>query len=386
MTNTVREEKDIINVIDEFDYSTQNETYNENFRQWRKRRGNRYSFDFKKNQRERIYIDGRGFVENSCEAAEKKVLARIFHTLGYAALMYVVFDDVISKLLIYALEFLGLDIHTSFSSSTVYGGCHEVVLTLIIFDIIKMAFPLFYLHFKLKVPKKAEVMGSMNNPSALVGSIAAAFMVCVVATIPSAYSMEVREVVAFFGANQADISIWNQFEFIIYTVFDILILPILTQLLFCGAAFTVLRQFGDMFAILITSLTAAVLTQDFRTMPAVFLITFVGCCGMLSSGSIFTAFAVNIIYKMYELTLSLIETDTSDNMPMMRNLFMAAIVLLGTAGLIYFRFSMKKTKLRLAHYSSSVSFGKRMMYATKTFPFSAVAILCVTYALIKAVM
>jgi hypothetical protein len=155
--------------------------------------------------------------------------------------------------------------------------------------------------------------------------------------------------------------------------------------LFCGASFTVLRQFGDIFAILITSLTAAVLTQDFRTMPAVFLITFVGCCGMLSSGSIFTAFAVNIIYKMYELTLSLIETDTSDNMPMMRNLFMAAIVLLGTAGLIYFRFSMKKTKLRLAHYSSSVSFGKRMMYATKTFPFSAVAILCVTYALIKAV-
>lgn len=384
--STITEEKNSINVIDEFDYSTQNETYNENFREWRKRRGNSYSFDFKKDPRERVYIDGRGFVERSCETAEKKVLVQIFHTLGYAALMYIVFDDVISKLLIYALEFLGLDIHTSFSGSTVYGGCHEVVLTLIIFDIIKMAFPLFYLHFKFKVPKKAELMGSMNNPSALVGAIAAAFMVCVVTTIPSAYSMEVREVVAFFGASQADVSIWNQFEFIIYSVFDILLLPILKQLLFCGAAFTVLRQFGDMFAILITSLTAAVLTQDFRTMPAVFLITFVGCCGMLASGSVFTAFAANIIYKMYELTLSLIETDTSDNMPMIRNLFMAAIVLLGTAGLIYFRFSMKKTKLRLAHYSSPVSFGKRMVYATRTFPFSAVAILCVTYALIKAVM
>ncbi len=384
--NKITEEKNYINVIDEFDYSTQNEAYNEDFIQWRKRKGNIYSFDFKKDNRERVYVDGRGFIEKSCESVEKKVLTQIFHTLGYGALILILFDDVISKLLIYALEFLGFDIHTSFSSSIVYGsGCHEIAITLIIIEIIKYAFPLCYFHFKFKVPKKAEIMGSMNNPTALVGAIGAAFILSVVASITSAYSTEVREVVAFFGAGQADISIWNQFEFVLYTIFDVLILPIITQLLFCGAAFAVLRQFGDVFAILITSLTAAVLTQEFSSMPAVFLITLVGCCGMLASGTIFTAFAVSIIHKMYELTLTLIETNTSANMPMIRNMFMAAVVLLGTAGLVYFRFSMKKKKLHLAHYSSSVSFGMRIIYAVRTFPFSAVAILCVTYAVIKAV-
>lgn len=383
--NSVTDVKNIRNVIEEFDYSTQNETYSENFRNWRKRKGNKYSFDFKKDERERVYVDGRGFIDNPCEFVEKSVLAKIFHTLGIASLMWVVFDDVISKLFIYLLEYMGVDIHTSFSGQGVYGGCHEVMLTLIFIDVVKIIIPMIYLHIKFRLPKKVEVMGSMNNPSALVGAIAATLMVCVIATIPSAYSTKVGEVVSFFGANKTDVSIWNQTEFIIYTLFQILILPILTQLFFCGGAFAVLRQFGDVFAILVTSFASMALTQDFRTMPAVFLVTLVGCCGMLSSGSIFTAFAVNIIYKMYEMTLTLIETDTSDNMPIIRNLFMAGIVVFAALGLVYFRFAMKKKPLRLAHYSSPVSFVERLVYSLKTFPFSAVLLVCITYAFMKAV-
>ncbi|MBO5343586.1 MAG: CPBP family intramembrane metalloprotease [Ruminococcus sp.] len=383
MDNIVKGKK-IINVIDEFDYTTQDETYNENFRSWRKRKGNKYSFDFQKNERERVYIDGRGFVENSCEYAEKKVLSQIFHTLGYAALMWLVFDTLIADMLIYFLDFLGLDIHISFANSVIYGGSNEVAVTLILMDTIKILLPMLYLHFKLKIPHKAEIMGNMNNPSALVGAIAAAFIASAVASIPSAYSSETSEAITFFGAANMDVSIWNQFEFIAYSLFNVLVIPIISQLLFCGAAFTALRQFGDAFAMLITSLTAAALTQDFRVMPAVFIITLVGCCGMLTSGSVFTAIAVNIVFRMYQMTLALIETDSSSNMPMIRNLFMAVIVVIGAIGLLYFRWYMKNNKLRLARYNSELSFGKRLLHASKTFPFSAVIILCIICAAMEA--
>lgn len=382
----VTDENNIRNVIDEFDYSTQNETYNENYRNWRKRKNNKYSFDFKKNERERVYVDGRGFIDSSYEFVEKSVLSKISHTLGMAALMWIVLDDVVLKIIIFLLDYLGFDIHTGFSGERVYGGCHEVVLTLIVFDVLKVIIPMIYLHSKFKVPKKVEVMGNMNNPSALVGAIAATLLVCVIATIPSAYSTEVGEVVSFFGANRTDVSIWNQSEFILYTIVYVLIMPILTQLLFCGAAFAVLRQFGDIFAILVTSVSAAALTQDFRTMPVIFLISLVGCCGMLTSGSIFTAFAVNVIYKMYELTLTLIENNYSDNMLIIRNMFMASIVLFSAIGLAGFKFLTRKKPLRLAHFKSPVSFLERMVYAVKSFPFSAVLLLCVTYAVMKAVM
>ncbi len=378
-------EKNIIDVIEEFDYSTQNEKYNEVFREWRKKKDNVYSFNFKKDQRERIYIDGRGFVEKSCANTEKKVLTNIFHTLGYAALMWILFEDVLSKLLIYLLKFLGININASFMTKAISGGCHEVAIVLIILNTLKIAIPMIYLHRKFKMPKKAAVMGSMNNPSALVGAISASFILSVVTTLPSAFSNETREVISFFGSENMDVSIWNQGEFIAYTIFDVLIIPIISQLFFCGAAFAVLRQFGDTFAMLITAFTAAALTQDFRYMPAMFIITLVGCCGMLTSGSIFTAIAVNIIFKMYQMTIVLIETDTSLNMPMLRNGFMAAVLVIGAVGLVYFRINMKKHPIKLARYNAEMSFLQRMTHASKTFPFSAVAMLCILCAVMEAI-
>lgn len=385
MIDEKTEKKGIINVIDEFDYSTQNDEYNEKFRSWRKRRDNIYAFKFEKNERESIYIDGRGFIDDSLEYAEKKTLTHIFYTLGIAALMWVVFDDLISKIIVSLMSFIGFDIHTNFSTSVIYGGCHEVALTLVILGILKSVIPMMYLRFKFKVPFKAEIMGKMNNTSALVGALSLAFIVCVATSVTAAYSTESKEIVAFFASSGADVALWNQFDFVLYTVYDVIVDPIIVQLLLCGAAFAVLRQFGDPFAMIITSFTAALLTQDFRLMPAVFLITFVGCYGMLSSGSIFTAVSVNIVYKMYKMTLTLIESDSSDNMPMMRNLFMAAVVVIGAAGLAFYRISLNKRPVRLASYSSEIAFGGRIVQAVKTFPYSAVAMICVIYAAIKAV-
>lgn len=373
--------KNVIDVIEEFDYSTQNEKYNKCFREWRKRKNNRYSFNFKKDQRERVYVDGRGFIEKSCKNAEIKTLTNIFHTLGYASLMWILFEDVISKLLIYLLEFLGMNIHTSFITKTISGGCREVASVVILTNTLKIILPTIYLNMKFNTPKKIACMSSMNNPSALIGSISAAFILSVVITLPSAFSTKTREVISFFGSATTELSIWDQSEFIIFTIFDMLVIPILTQLLFCGAAFAVLRQFGDVFAMFITSLSMAVLTQDFRNMPAVFIIALIGCCGMITSGSIFTPIAVNIIFKMYQTTIVLIETDSSENMPIIRNLFMAGLVVIGTLGLIYFRLYTKKHPLKLARYNGEMSFVQRNYQALKIFPFSTVTMLSVLCAI-----
>ena len=71
MIDEKTDKKGIINVIDEFDYSTQNDEYNEEFRSWRKRGDNIYAFKFEKNERESIYVDGRGFIDDSLEYVEK---------------------------------------------------------------------------------------------------------------------------------------------------------------------------------------------------------------------------------------------------------------------------------------------------------------------------
>ena len=153
----------------------------------------------------------------------------------------------------------------------------------------------------------------------------------------------------------------------------------------CGAVFAVCRQFGDLFAIIITSLTAALLTHDFGDMAAVFLISVIGSYGMLRSGSIFTPIAVSIVYKMYVLALTVIEAEPSVSMSMTRGMFMSLVFIAGAVGAILcFLHNRKKGKM-LAEYKSEFPLGKRILFSVKIFPYIAVGLVCIVYALVGVV-
>lgn len=378
---------DIINVIDQFDYSTQDEQYNEKYRSWRMRKDNQYAFTFEGNRKESVYIDSRGFVKKNAKETENNVLAKIFYTIGIGLLMLVVFDNVLSKLIIILLGRVGVNINSSFSSGSIYGGRWEIASALMIIGFLRIAIPLTYLHLKFKLPFRNEIMWKLRSPGALFGAASMAFIVFAAASIPDAYSTDTKEVFSFFAAGRADISILDQTEFLTYLVFDVLIIPIITQLLFCGAMFSVLRQFGDAFAILMTSFSAALMTQDLRSMPAAFLVTAVCGYGMLSSGTIFTAISINILYKMFLTAIAMIESVESPFMPIYRNIFMSAVLIAGGIGFfLYIRFYLRNTKPHLAVYTSEISFGRRILSSVKVFPYSAVAIICFVYAVMKAVL
>lgn len=379
--------ENIVDVIDEFDYSTQNETYNEKFRKWRKKRDNPFAFCFAENKKESVYIDGRGFIADSAVDAEKKVLAYIFYYIGLASLIWIVLDNVVCKVVISVFDLCGVNIHNNYFSSVIYGGSKEIVITIIIMAFVKVLVPLLFLHFKFRLPVKVEFMGSMNNPVALMGAISMALIICTATSIPSAYTSESKEVYEFFKNIQTDISVWGQSEFIVYTVFDIIIISVVSEIFFRGAMFAVLRQFGDVFAIVITSVMTMLLSQDLQTMPAILLISLVASYGMLASGTMFTSVAVVIVYKMYELALTIIETDSSDKMPLTRNMFMIIMLIAGGAGLlIYWIYMIKTKKHGISFYKSELTDGKRFFYSFRVFPFSAVILLCIASAIVKAVL
>lgn len=379
-------DEDIIDVIDDFDYSTQNESYNNNFRIWRKKKNNPFSFSFVKNKKESVYIEGRGFIANSAVDAEKKVLSDIFYNIGIALLIYVTFNNVLNKIIISILDIMGVDVHNNYFISVIYGGSKEIVIVLIVTTSIKVLVPLLFLHFRFKLPAKVEFMRSMNNPAALFAAISMALIICTIASLPSAYSSETKEIYQFFQDIQTDISVWGQSEFIIYTIFDVIIISFLSEIFFRGAMFAVLRQFGDLFAILMTSLMTGFLVQDFNKMPAVILISLVASYGMLASGTLFTSIAVVIVYKMYQLAITVIEIDTSEKMPLTRNLFMIIMLVIGGIGLsIYWIFSVKNKKSNIACYKSELTSRQRFLYSLKIFPFSVIGLLCIMAALTKAV-
>lgn len=372
-------------MVDDFDYSTQNSAYNDKFREWRKNSENPYAFGYKDNKLETVYVTGRGFVENSALDAEKNVILRIFNILGIAALIWVVIDNTAPKLIALLMNRFGCNINNNFFSSSIYGGKKEILIVLMVCGVLRLILPTLYLHLKLRLPRKVEFMGRLNDPMALLGTLSATLIFCTAVSIPVAYSGNSKEIYEYFARINADIYVWDQKELIIYIFFDVIVVSVLSELLFRGGMFAVLRQFGDPFAIVITAVTSAMLTQDFIQMPAVFLISLAAGYGLITSGTIFTAAAVHMIYKLYTLTLTVIELDTSDKMPLTRNLFMIAALVIGAAGLAVYWFSiLKRKKKNIALYRSELSFGKRSVHAVKTFPYSAVALICIVCAVIKA--
>ncbi|HOC34844.1 MAG TPA: CPBP family intramembrane metalloprotease, partial [Ruminococcus flavefaciens] len=330
-------ERQLIDVVEEYDYDTQYEQYNRYYKNWRKNKQNPFAFNFEMNRRESVYIEGKGFKVPSLLDAESEVIGHIMHVVGIAMLMWVFIDNIIGKAAIQILGHFGIDIHANFLSDGVHGGPKEIVTFFIAVSFLKVIVPAVYMKKVFKVPKEVRFMNVLNHPADLLSAIAMSLAVSVVSTLPNIYNNTNSQLYNYFSTIDTDVSAWGQTEFVVYTIYDIIILSIITELFFHGALFAPLRQFGDFFAIGITAAIAGLLSEDLSELPAAILITLVAGVGMVRSGSIYTAFFVRIIYKMYKLAIVIIETDTSASMYLDRSLFMLAVFVSGVGTVLFIR-------------------------------------------------
>lgn len=381
-----QENRDIINVIDEFDYSTQSESYNKRFIEWRSNKNNPYAYNFTLNKKESVYIAGQGFVSESAEKAEIDVLGRILYLLGIAMLAVAFIENIFDKVLVQILDMLGFNIHITFFNSTIYGGRVEVAVVLVIITSLKLLLPAGIIHSRLKMKPALSLPMSLKEPGELIGSISAALIVCAVISIPSAYSEKSKEIYTFFSTYSADVSSWGQTEFLMYTVFDVIVVSVLFEIVFRGGIFTALRQFGDVYAVLVTSVISGLIMQDFRTMAGTIIISVVSAVGFLRSGTVFTAIAVRITYKMYFLALYMMEMSSSENKFINRNFFMAAVFIVGVIVFISIYTSKKRNGKRMfARFETHTSLKTKAVMPFKCLPLAAVGAACLLAAFVAVV-
>lgn len=377
-------EREIIDVVEEYDYDTQYEPYNRYYKSWRKSKQNPFAFNFEMNRKESVYIEGKGFKVPSLYDAESEVIGRIMHVMGIAMLMWIFIDNILGKAVIQVLDKIGINIHSTFMSSAIFGGGKEIVTALIAVSFFKVIIPSVYIRKVMMMPKEVRFMNVLNHPADMIRAIAMTLALSTVICLPNIYNNSTSQIYSYFSSLDTDVSAWGQSEFVVYTVYDIVILSIITEVMFHGAVFAALRQFGDWFAIGTTAAAAGLLCQDLKEMPASIVITIVAGAGMVRSGSIYTAFFVRIVYKMYRLAIVVIETDTSADMYLDRNLFMLAIFVLG-AGTVICLAVIREKRECYSRYFSEVPVGKRIISAVKSYPFPVVACLCILAAVLKQV-
>jgi nitrate reductase NapE component len=384
------ENKNIIDVVNDFDCSTQREEYNKKFKEWRRRKDNPYAFNFRENKKETVFNDSRGFEKRSQVQEEKYAIRKIMYVIGVAMIMYMAFEHIFGKLIAEVLHLAGASISVSMISNTLYGNTTEVVSLLMLVSVLKYAIPAVYIQCKLKTPSRVGFMLRVNNSAEIINSIGLTLIACTLVCLPVAYSSDTTEIFEYFRSAESDeVDLWGQKEFVIYTVFTIVIFPILSEILIHGPVFAALRQFGDPFAIVVTTAFACLITKSATEVPAALIISVLSAAAMLRSGTIFTAIVVNIIYRMYYFTLIIFETSDSANMLLRRNLFMLIALVTGAfiSGGIYLYRKLRKTrKPYIAHYNSEITFAKRLTIAAKTFPFLAIALVCVLEGILALVV
>lgn len=378
---------DIIDVIDEFDYSTQNDSYNKHFIEWRRNKDNPYAYNLVMNSKESVFVDGQGFVNKSAPDVESEVLGNILYIIGVALLAITVIENVLGGAIVQVLSWFGVNIHNSYINTTIYGGCVEIVIFLISITLIKLLVPLTIVKFKFKMPTQLKYHGQLNDPAELIGAIAVTLLISAVLSIPSAYTDEAKELYSFFKEYNADVSVWGQGEFLLYTIFDVIVVSVIAEALFRGEMFNALRQFGDVYAVIITSIVSSVIVQDISELPGAIIISAAAAIGMLRSGTIFTAISVRIIYKMYLLAITIIEVDTSEKMFFTRNFFILVtfVVSVIILGLIYFRKDRKKRKV-FAGGNTYLPFAKKILLACRTVPLASAVIICLLASVISVVI
>ncbi len=380
-------ETDVIDVAGEFDYSTQSDSYNACFSEWRKNRKNPYAYNFTLHKKESVYIEGKGFVSDSPAEAEAKTMSRLLSLIGITMLIIVIIENVFSKLFVAVLDIIGINVHNTFFNSVIYGGCREVAMVLVVITALKLLIPMIIVHIKLKMPLKCSVPLTTKNSLELIAAIAAAFIASAVLGIPYVFAEGNTEVYEFFRSYNADISVWGQNEFLVYSFFDVIIVPILFEILFRGAMFTALRQFGDIYAVIISSVVSGLVMQSFTAALGTLVISVIASIGMLRSGSILTPIAVRVIYKMYIFTVSVLRMNEENVMLLEQGIFMAAVFVVGIVvlTLLLTKGGLKNTRF-FADYTCHISRKGHALVTLKEFIFVAPAVLCLLIALLSAVL
>lgn len=370
-------EEIFLDVTENFDYSGQSQEYISTYKKWRKNPDNPFAYNYIRNKNEITFSESEGFVKTIPEEKEREVLSEVLYIFGTVLILSLFIQFVFSKILVAFLDIIGINIHNSFLNYSVYGGQKEVMAVMITVTILKFFLPMLIIKKNLKMPVKASLPCKLQSSKNLFFCIALSLIVSVLTSISRAYSDTTREYFSFFNCYSKEFSLMNQAELVIYMFFDIVAVSIMTEFLFHGAVFQALRQFGDLYAVLVCAVFSALMSNDIASMLSVFAVSAVAGISVLRSGTVFTAVAVQITNKIYLFALTIIELSFSD-MNLKRGYFMIACFLISIVIAFIIWKTMNREYSLKKNLSTFLTAKQKIELIFSTLPTFTVIFICIT--------
>lgn len=329
------DEEHIIDTAKDFYCSCQDEEYNESYYKWRADPENPYSFQFVSNTKEHVYIDGKGFVEQNPKKIERDALAKCAFLLGGILSLYFTIEIFGEGLLCLIFQLFGSDVKWSIVGG-ISGGSELIrVLNQVLVGTLKRILPIIVFMRAMKIPwiNAVPVKVVHQRPHKLAIPIIM-IMVSVVSYLDIMYMnvlgvFQISEPTGVFYFPNSPVG-----QSVMILV-DLLVIPVISEICLRGIIMQSFRQYGDSFALLVTSLVAAFMAHDITQCCSIFIMSL--CIGyfVMETGSIKTGIIMRITYRACTYAMFLFQYFVpAEYIELVSCLYLLALVIGGTLWVI----------------------------------------------------
>ena len=345
-----------IDVTEDFEYDSENEQYNQDYRHWRRHTKEPFIFRFSDNSREHVYVEGAPSVSMDAALAERQALMHCSTMLGAALLIFLLAEVLGSSLLIAAMKLLHIPISINFLDFKMAGSQWAVAGVRILCLVLKYGLPTLILTKICKIPQPVFAPASLGAIPEMIAAVGAGMIIAAVYSA-AAVGTSVQTSQRLFAYK--DIAAIGT-----YGVLDTLAVSVLAELFFRGALLPLLRQFGDPFAVLATALIGFLCPNDYPERICELLIGLAAGYLLIRSGSLIKCAALRIVYSALKYArLGLVYA--SENI----TLWQYIIILLGIGTmLILFFVHIRRSGLRLRNRKTFLPLKKKLYYLTQSVP------------------
>lgn len=283
---------------DQLNWRYQDKSYNELFKKWRKQSKDSHGFYYVDKSNELTYRDGYGFVKNYPEAAESNALRHVYSIIGVTMLLIAAVDIIRLYISPLILSRLGADVYYDYFTGEFYGNEWLITLMYLFFELFKRFLPLMYCYKKLKMPLKVMIPTNINNRPLFRAAIPISLLasgVCI--ALSAIYKVILGN--AGLDSMQGIHLPKDPVVFAVAIIINVAIIPVASEIYTRGTIMQLLRQFGDGFAIIVTSVLTAMAAYDIKQFCYVFVTSVVIGYFTLRTGSVITAVVMRIVSKAF---------------------------------------------------------------------------------------
>ncbi len=294
----------MIDVAGQRHYHGQGSDYAEAYTAWRNDPENKYAYSFVHDSREHTYIDGEGFADRRAVTAEKEALRRCTNFLGFSMLILLLFQVLRFNIMKYAFnsDYLGWVYYSQHDDLETISAAQSYVY--IALRVISLLSVLLIAHFTLKMPAKISLPHEKPGAKLFICGLCIALMFLIISRVFDYVLIQV------FSQVNIDVSFYyylntdDKTAQTVYYLSEMIVSSVLIEIIFRGYILQLFRQFGDLFAIIISAFASAFCYHDISNIMYMFFLCIILGIITVINGSVYASILTRVVLMHVEALLN----------------------------------------------------------------------------------